>query len=373
MWGLAASNFFLGLMVLLAIVQGRKLDWRWRENAPLWVPLGLYVVFFVASIVFSLEPAVSRPELKDLLSFATLLLAPVALRGEADTRAISRWLQVMTVLLATHGIGQYLFGDYGTLHHRIVGLFSHYQTLAGVLLIGLLLTCARLATGGHRSWWNWASAAILLAALMLSLTRGAWVAAALTLLFLALVRVRRFLMVYAGVAAVLTLFLVFLAPTTWLERAASISNLEDVSNYDRLCMAEAGLLMIRERPLLGIGPEVVEARYPLYRHATAPRLEVPHLHNAFLQRMAEQGLPAFAIYLWLMVAGLRLAIRYFRQEGGVRGTRADLWLAVIAIVIGFNIAGLFEDNWRDTEVRRLFLFFLALPLCLSTSREKEPS
>ena len=35
------------------------------------------------------------------------------------------------------------------------------------------------------------------------------------------------------------------------------------------------------------------------------------------------------------------------------------------MLIGFNLAGLFEANWRDTEIQRLVLFLLAVPLCLA--------
>jgi O-antigen ligase len=370
-WALALSNLLLGLMLLTAMWQWRRLDWRWPETAVLWVPAGCFAIFFVVATLFSLELGTSIGELKDLVSFATLLIAPAAVRGEAQVRAICRWMMLVMAALALHGIGQSLFADYGPLHRRIVGMFSHYQTLAGVLLIGLLLICARLALDRRSSRWTWLAGAIVLSALVLGLTRGAWVAAALTLGGLALTRVRRFLPVYLGVAALLALFLFFLAPTSWLERAESISDLKDVSNYDRLCMIDAGLAMIDERPFFGLGPEVVEARYPLYRHPTAPRIAVPHLHNAFLQRTAEQGLVSLAAYAWLMIAGLGLAFSRFRAEGGMRGHRADLYLAVIAIVIGFNIASLFEDNWRDTEVRRLFLFFLALPLCLRPPGDEE--
>ena len=50
----------------------------------------------------------------------------------------------------------------------------------------------------------------------------------------------------------------------------SITDLKDLSNYDRLCMLEAGMTMVKERPLFGLGPEMVERRYPIYRSPTAP-------------------------------------------------------------------------------------------------------
>lgn len=373
-FGLAVSNVFLGLMILGAIYQWRRLDWHWPETAPIMVPFGCFAILYVVSKLFSLESGANLIDLKDLLSYATLLLAPVLVRGEAAARAICRWLIVAISIFAVHGIWQYLFTDYGSLHQRIVGVFSHYQTFAGILLIGLLLVVAELAQdAGWRSTWRWAAFVTIFAALLLSLTRGAWVAAALVLGGLALFRARRFLKVYLLAALALALFLVFLAPLTWLQRVISISDLQDVSNYDRLCMADAAAFMISERPVLGIGPDSVKALYPIYRHPTAPRLNVPHLHDAIVMRAAEQGLPSLLAYGWLMASGITLAWRGYRRGGGASGPAADLFLAAVLILIGFNIASLFEDNWRDTEVRRLLLFFLALPLCLESPEREESS
>jgi hypothetical protein len=33
-------------------------------------------------------------------------------------------------------------------------------------------------------------------------------------------------------------------------------------------------------------------------------------------------------------------------------------------IVAFNFSGLFEANWRDTEVQTLMLFLLAVPFCL---------
>jgi O-antigen ligase len=129
-------------------------------------------------------------------------------------------------------------------------------------------------------------------------------------------------------------------------------------------MVKAGVRMVSERPLFGLGPDLVKRRYPIYREPTAPRFTVPHLHNSLLQLTAERGIASLAAYVWLMGAGLWGAWRRFRAEGGPWGGRADLYLGVLAAVVGFNFAGLFENNWGDTEVQRLVLFVLALPLCV---------
>jgi len=71
-----------------------------------------------------------------------------------------------------------------------------------------------------------------------------------------------------------------------------------------------------------------------------------------------------------MAAALVLARRGYRREGGHTGPRADLYLGMLLAVAGFNLAGFFEANWRDTEVQRLVLFLLAVPSCLAAPPER---
>ena len=150
----------------------------------------------------------------------------------------------------------------------------------------------------------------------------------------------------------------------------SVTNLSDESSYDRLCMLEAGARMVAERPLFGIGPNMVERLYPIYRHATASRLNVPHLHDSYAQLAAERGLPALASYLALLAVALARAWRGYRADlaaghgAGEAGSRADLWLGVTAALVALSVAGLFEHNWGDTEVQRVALMLLAAPFCL---------
>lgn len=361
--GLALSNILLGLSAVWVVWQRRRLSWRWRPMAPLLVPLGVYVIFFTTSVFTSLDLSQSLPQLRGVLSLAILLWAMLLVRGEDDVRRMVDGLLVLMLALAVYGIGQNYLLDYGTLHRRIVGPFSHYQTFAGVLLVGDFLLLARLLTGRSRPW-HWLALFLVNWTLLLTLTRGAWVAAVITVTLYVLVRARRHLVVYLATLALGVVLLFTLAPDSWNERWRSIFDLQDVSNYDRLCMTEAGLYMISERPFFGIGPDMVSSRYPIYRHPTAPRFEVPHLHNTFVQLAAEQGLLSLAAYLWLMLSSLRLAYLGYRAQGGGRGPRADLYVGVILVIIGFNLAGLFEDNWRDTEVQRLILFLLAVPVCL---------
>jgi O-antigen ligase len=362
-FGIALSNIILGLMLLTLpwTLRARRSSWaELAPMAPMLVPLGVYVLWITGSIAASYDPVTSLSGLRELITLSALLFAPFLVRGEREVRGLVDALIGVGVLLAGAGLAQYLVG-YGDIDRRIRGPFSHYMTFSGLLLIcDLLLIAAMILNPRRRRIWHWGALAILNIALLGTLTRGVWVGLGLTLTFYLLVRKPRWLLAYIPVAVLFAL----LAPPRLLDRVESITSLQDRSNYDRLCMLEAGFTMVAERPLFGMGPEMVERRYPIYRPPSAPRYEIPHLHNSFLQLAAERGLPALAAYLALLAGSAAVAWRRYVREGRDAGPRADLYVGMLLALLALNLAGLFENNWGDTEVQRPALFLLAIPFCL---------
>ncbi|MDX1381994.1 MAG: O-antigen ligase family protein [Thermoanaerobaculia bacterium] len=365
--GIAASNILMAVSALVAIGERR---WRPLASPALVLPLRLLAWFafaFVLSIAFSYEPMTSARRLDDLLNLLPLLLTFVYVEEEAQARLVAGGMVAVGALLAVYGLGQMWVGTGGLdLGHRIPGPFSHYQTFAGVLLLCDVLGLALLTTArGRRRLWLVLALLLINVALFANLTRGVWVALVLSLLFLVAWRAPRYLL-----AAVPALVVVaFVVPGPVRDRASTIFDLQNESNYDRLCMVYAGAHMVVERPLFGLGPELVEERYPLYRHPTAPRDRRPHLHNSYLQIAAESGLVSLVLFLGLLGGSLFAAVRGYRREGGPAGPRADLYLGAAAALVAYTFAALFEDNWTDTEVQRVALFIVALPFCLDRLRE----
>lgn len=378
-FSIAASNILLGLTFLTLpwSLRGRREDWA--RAAPLLVPLALYALWLVGSIFASFDPRTSLGGLRELFTLSAILLAPGLVRGEAEVRRLIDGLVAAAALLACAGLAQYLVG-YGDIDRRIRGPFSHYMTFSGFLLICDLLLLTHLlvagrgisgAGGGHgggRWGWRWAALVPINVALLGSYTRGAWVALVVAVTLLVLIRAPKLLLAYVP----LGVLIVILTPVPLVRRMLSIADLQDPSNYDRICMLEAGLTMVKERPLFGLGPEMVERRYPIYRSLTAPRFEVPHLHNSFLQLAAERGIPTLLAYLLMNAACLRVILRQYRREGGRQGPRADLHLGCLLALLAFNVAGLFENNWGDTEVQRPALLLFVLPFCLAARTAGEP-
>ena len=372
-FGIALSNFLLFFTLIWAAIRRRRLhfaatDEDRRRRRLILLPLSLYAGCFVLSAVFSYDPATSLQELSTLYAVLTLPLALVLVRGERQVRVAIISLVGISAVLAIYGLVQFAFTDYGPLHQRIPGPFSHYMTFSGVLLLGLALIAGRLSrAGGWRSRVNWIGLALVGGALVLTLTRSAWLGAfALAVAAMALQR-RRVFLSFAAALVVAAASIAAVAPTLWptyWQRATSMIDLRYPSNHDRLCMLWAGGQMIADRPLTGIGPAMVREWYPAYRHPTSVRARVKHLHNTFVHMAASRGIPSLLAYLWLMGAAAAMAFGGYRREGGRAGPRADLYLGVLFALLALNVAGLFEANWRDTEIQRWTLFLLALPVIL---------
>ncbi len=139
----------------------------------------------------------------------------------------------------------------------------------------------------------------------------------------------------------------------------------DASSIDRYYMWQAGLDMIRDKPVFGQGPGMILRTYPDYRWAEAPNPRQPHLHDNALQIAAERGLPALAFWLWMMAVLVFGALREARTARARKRFEAPAALGALVTLI---VAGVFEYNFGDSEVLMFTLIVAALPFAEALSR-----
>ena len=135
-------------------------------------------------------------------------------------------------------------------------------------------------------------------------------------------------------------------------------NPTDPASIDRMVMWKIGADMVRDYPLLGVGPEMIQVKYAEYRqpYPQAVNAVNPHLHNVPIQIAAERGLPALAAWLWFIGAALWEVWRQLRARVAPAVAAAGL-----AAVISMLAAGMFEYNFGDSEFLMLFLGLITLP------------
>ena len=324
-------------------------------RSPLAAVAAAFAACVVLSAVFSSNVRVSSRHLPGL---SLLLLLPIAIElidTPARGRAILLALGVSGCALSLLGIWQFINDRGSDINERIQGTLSHWMTFSG---LALLAACVLLGFAfEERGRWRLAGlAAVLpLVAMLLTYTRGAWVGmVAALVLYLAVRRPRGLLLIPLGLVVVFLLM-----PREIQTRMLSIADLSDPSSRDRIAMARAGLHMVADHPLFGVGPDMVQRLYPLYRQPDAVRLQVPHLHNNVVQIAASNGLPAAAAYLCLVGLFFVRAVQRLKKE--TRPDRAALLAGALLAVSAITVAGLFEYNFGDTEVEMATLLVVAIP------------
>src|SRR6478752_2994652 len=140
-------------------------------------PLVSYAIFTLMSAGFSLYPAVSFTDCKQLV---LLLLVPLTYDLARGSRAHSVMSIVLTIGAASAfvGIVQYAVLNFDGLGRRPQGTLSHWMTYSGTLMLVICGATARLLYGSSGRLWAAFVMPALLVALSLTLTRGAWVGVA---------------------------------------------------------------------------------------------------------------------------------------------------------------------------------------------------
>jgi O-antigen ligase len=192
----------------------------------------------------------------------------------------------------------------------------------------------------------------LVVALALTLGRSAWIGASVAIALLLALKDLRLTILLPLFVALLFAF----APGTVTKRVMSIFDVQEPTNQDRLAMIEIGARMVHDRPLTGVGPNMVPRVYAQYRPDYAVNPINPHLHNVPLQIAAERGLPALIVWTWFVLALVIAQWRLFRRQAD--RVPAAAGLAAVFAMVG---AGLFEYNFGDSEFLMLFLVLVTLP------------
>jgi O-antigen ligase len=356
-FSIAASNVLLAATAVCwvtILVRERR-----RPSAPgFFLALSAFAVATLISSVFSLSPRESLVDSRQLLLFA---IVPIVYDLVTPTRARQVTVLIITAgaVSAAVGIVQYSLFHFDSLAHRPEGMLTHYMTYSGELMLVVCIAAAQLVFARRERSWPALVMPALLVALVVTFTRNAWVGVLAGTALLFALRDVRLLALLPMVVALVFAF----APERITDRMVSMFDLRDPSNRDRLAMTRTAAAIIRDRPLTGVGPNMIPQVYARYRDKDAVHETSPHLHNVPLQIAAERGLPALAAWLWFVIAVAITLLRQVRRQ--IEVPLAAGGLAALAAMIA---AGLFEHNFGDSEFLMLFLVLITLPCAAARER-----
>jgi O-antigen ligase len=352
-WGLA----FLGVVAALAFG-----TFRYRRT-PLDLPLALFLVAELISIVFSQDRAQSLRSLRGEWILLSLPLFVQTIRDSRQLRRAYAILGVSATVIAGYAIVQTL-GGYDPWRHQALepvggvfiatGFFNHHLTYGGSVLITALLAVAPILVPCRaRSVARWAGALVIQAGgLVGSFARTAWIGfvAALAVAALTARRKVRRAMLLAGGAALAVAAL--LPPVQ-----ARFGSLDELLNSPRTRLWQTALRIWQDHPLTGAGLGTYAGLFPRYKvpgvyHATN------NAHCEALNILAGSGLLGLAAFAFLWYRFFRTAAGAYRRCG-VNDTRRPLLLGGMLVAVGLLVGGMGQCFLLDEEVAVLLWFVLA--------------
>jgi O-antigen ligase len=333
------------------------------EVPTFFYPLLAYAGWTLLSACFSSDPVTSLIDCKQLSLF---VLVPATVRLVPGSRRAS----VLTVLMsagaaaAAIGIFQYGLLHYNQLSQRPHGTLGHYMTYSGLLLLVIGAALAKLLFDRSERLWPALIMPALVMAVALTSTRMAWVGVCTAATVLLILKDFRLLAILPLAGAI-----TFAAAGPSIShRLMSMFDAKDPTRRDRVAMLIEGAHMVRDHPLFGVGPNMVQRVYEQYRVPEAVERINPHLHNVPVQIAAERGLPALAIWLTFIGTLTRDLYRRFRIA-----RVKTLPAAAVAALVGMLSAGLFEYNFGDSEFLILFLLIITLPFVSGGAEDAAPA
>lgn len=368
---------------------------------PVKLPIALYCAFTVISMSFAANPAAGGNVVRKLTLFVIMLLAVNVLATYRHLMWIWRALFVESAVAGLVAAAQFIL-QYrearaehpGQIYYymtltRIHGFMGHWMTFGGQQMLVFAALAAYLLLGARGTWagagnrspagvtkassvsegapeklW-WLIAAIVALSIVLNFTRGVWIACGAALVYL-MARWRARLL---WALPVLALAAYIGAPSLVRDRLVSLVHPSaDPSVTARFEMWHVGVAMIRNHPLVGVGPNNINEVYLTYlRPGTYEPSWHEHLHDDFLQLAAERGLPCLAAWLWFMGA---LAWQILGIRRRLKGEGRPVWMAdaSLAAWLAFVVEGVFEFNFGTSPVLMVFLFVISVPYALDEFR-----
>ena len=364
------------------------------------------IIFFTLAIVLSLfnsrNLAVSLEAFFEKVIFVAVYF--LAVNWALSKERIGKGIKVIlfsSLLVGIYGLFQYFGLDFirwgTTFEGRISSSLGNPNFLSGYLVavIPLSLSFGLLTKKAiTNKLYSLALTALLFICLVLTGTRGSWIAFAgsviiwLLLVFLfhrekaahseARRKIRPGVWVGGvfGISALLVIVgYIALVDTPIARRVKSIFSPAIPSVQERIFKWRTAQEMIKDHPLFGVGIGAVKVNYALYQAKAKEKMKIPllgtsesQIHNEYLQIWAEAGIVGLLAFLSVILGFFYIGIKRLRK---CRDTiSVGILIGILASVSGILIDSV--PNFPLHIVPTGFLFWLYLGIAERTGEAQEP-
>lgn len=343
---------------------------------PTLVPVIVLLGLVAASLVAAGEIGTTAPQALRYALFAGLfvLVAQVVDTGERIV-VLAGVLVASAAAASVVGLARFVAGSADRASGPIGDANDFAYLLATVLPLGLLLL---VREGGSRPSGlvrlAWLGATVVIGAAVLgTLSRGA-IAGLVVAAVWAAVRGRVGLRSVAAAAAVLVVVagaaLVFQRP--FVEDRLHAKGLVAGDNIEsRQALWGGALDMAADHPVLGVGPGMYPVRADEYVVDDPLRIEQPVAHNAYLEVLAENGVPAL-LALVAFVVGTWVVLRRTHRLAAAAGDRGSE--QIVTALQAAHIVAVVGAGFLSVQITPPLWFIGALAVALrATVAEAAPA
>lgn len=316
------------------------------------------------------------------------------IRGQEQIQRIVKAMLITCGLVCAYGLYAYYTGI--AVHaNRLVATFEYPSRIAKY--ISLLLPAAVCLFFYYKNISTRLYIVLLILicsfSLILTMSRASWVAIFITILFIFFAVKRKYLsFIFIGVCA---LFICIL-PSKFIAHAKTITQVKEFFSSEkilgeRLLCWKASFSMIREHPILGIGPgsrafrdayqwygqeikdketqqkvislkekenETIPAQTEKIKIKKKKRVKkvdkLSHPHNIFLHIYVGTGIVGLLTFLWLFATVFYKAVKSWRLL--TMGYDKMLLLGITASLISIFLHGFTDSFWKKPDA--LFLWYI---------------
>ena len=351
------SVFTIPFTVLELAIYALFLIWFFQKketfsfkNFP-WPPVALLLAGLIVSTLFSQNQTISLGIMKGWF-FAPLVFAFVAsqvLKTERQIKGVFAALVFGGAGIALVGFYYFFIGDL-TFDGRLQAFYlspNHMaMAVAPALLAGLWFLLSAKSSAEKAAWGL--SSALIFFAFYFTYSYAGWLAAFFGVLFLLF-----FSSVSKNSKIAIVGFLVFAALSLIVFQAGGekFSNIfsERGQFASRLTIWTAAAELIKEHPIVGIGPGMFQEEYLALQPQFPPYLEwaVPQPHNVFLAFWLQTGIFGLIAFIWLLILFFKRGFEMIKKDSGT----AVLCLSLMIYIL---LHGLVDTTYWKNDLAVIF-------------------
>ena len=301
------------------------------------------------------------------LFIATLLIADYLSRFPEKLGAILNGYTASSVIIALFGVYNFFIyagtAEKFSAESRVSGIEGQGVETFAFSLIPAFLTALHRVIKPKYKRWQWLNISLMLLfaiGMILSGTRGAWMATLGAILFVYVPRLK--LRQYLIISIIIALGIMLALRTPLVADFINYRAGDAISSggTGRVAIWQVSWQMYLEHPILGIGWRMAEysmklqdfekSRADITWNFDNGRFRPRVTHNIYLQTLLELGIIGFALY---MIWTISLIITPLQNDPQLR----DDWLIALAIFISMLVGGLTNPEFH----KKYYWLALALP------------